>query len=211
MHAILFDVDGVLTHGYYNHFNHGEPWDKTIEEDLKLDKDLFKNDFIFKDYVTKIIPGKLCFKEGLEAFIDRNALTISAQDIIDYWLFKDSVLYEPLFDCIKQLKKIDDLHLFLATNQEHYRAKYLMNELGFKDHFKDIFYAANLGVAKPDPVFLEKTENRLKALGFNSKPTFFDDHPEIIKVAQTKGWDAHHFETVNDLNKSSVLKGLLSI
>lgn len=206
MHAILFDVDGVLTHGYYNHFNHGEPWDKTIEEDLGLDKELFKNDFIFKDYVTKIIPGKLCFKEGLENFIKRNALPLKSQDIIDYWLSKDAVIYKPLLERIKQLKEMNKFQLFLATNQEHYRANYLMNELGFKNYFQDIFYAADLGAAKPDLLFFEKTEQRLKELGFNTKPTFFDDHPEIIKTAQTQGWDAHHFETVDDLNKSPILK-----
>ena len=209
MQAILFDVDGVLTHGYYNHFNHGEPWDKTIEDDLKLDKQLFKDDFIFKDYVTNIIPGKLCFKEGLNQFIKRNQLDIEADTIIDYWLSKDSAINGAVFPYIEKLRDMDDVSLFLATNQEHYRAAYLMNELGFNRYFDDIFYAADIGHAKPDEGFYKAVDKRLKEQGFESKPIFFDDHPTIIEAAQKQGWEAPHFKDENDLFKSPYIKAIL--
>ncbi len=35
--------------------------------------------------------------------------------------------------------------------QEHHRAAYLWDELGFKEHFKDIFYSARLGHLKKRP------------------------------------------------------------
>jgi putative hydrolase of the HAD superfamily len=65
-----------------------------------------------------------------------------------YWFEKDSHINATVMDAVRRLSRNPDVELYLATGQEHHRAAYLWDELGFKAHFKDIFYSARLGHLK---------------------------------------------------------------
>jgi len=111
-------------------------------------------------------------------------------------------------ESVKRLARHDHLELYLATGQEHYRAAYLWDELGFKDHFKDIFYSARLGHLKNAPeAFLEI--NRALRIGPDERPLFFDDREDVVALAREAGWDACVFNTVADLLTHPRLSNLL--
>ena len=84
--------------------------------------------------------------------------------------------------------RADGVALHLATVQEHERAAYLWNEMGLKDRFDAIHYAADLGHAKPAPGFYAEIEART---GFAPGDIFFiDDKAENVEAARARGWRA---------------------
>jgi len=111
-------------------------------------------------------------------------------------------------ESVKRLARHDHLELYLATGQEHYRAAYLWDELGFKDHFKDIFYSARLGHLKNAPEFFLEI-NRALRIGPDERPLFFDDREDVVALAREAGWDACVFNTVADLLTHPRLSNLL--
>jgi putative hydrolase of the HAD superfamily len=98
--------------------------------------------------------------------------------------------------------------LYLATGQEHHRAAYLWNELGWRAHFKDILYSAKLGHLKDTPEFFAAI-NRALALAPGDRPLFFDDREDIVMLARDAGWDAHVFDTIEDVVSHARLRDLL--
>ncbi|WP_348645935.1 HAD family hydrolase [Rhizobium laguerreae] len=78
--------------------------------------------------------------------------------------------------------------LLLATNQEHRRARYLMEQIGLKAHFDDIIYSAALGHSKPSPDFFRLATERTGVLP--GEIAFIDDMAENIEAARQFGWNA---------------------
>ena len=80
------------------------------------------------------------------------------------------------------------VRVHLATVQEHYRARYLWETLGLRDHFDAIHYAADYGVKKPDPAFFRAIETRT---GFAAKSLLLiDDSQCNVAAAQRCGWSS---------------------
>ena len=124
---------------------------------------------------------------------------MSAPKFIEYWLEKDSNINTELLEFIKKLQQNSDVKLFIATNQEHNRARYIMENLGFSNYFDDIFHSAKIGHTKKEPAYFQEVD---KILGLdNIKPIFFDDTPEIVTVANEHGWDAHEFYDIKSIQQ----------
>lgn len=107
---------------------------------------------------------------------------------------------------VKTLSKNADVKLYIATNQEHYRAAYLWNDLGFKDYFEDIYYSARLGCFKKDPAYFQQINAELNLK--DQTVLFFDDSPDNIATASSCGWNAVLFNDVNNLIEHPLIKSL---
>lgn len=206
MRNILFDVDGVLIHGYHAKPSLQHCWDETIETDLGIDRDHFKTHFIFKDFVKKVIIGQLDLKQALETYLPTIGFHQDPQIVIDYWMEHDTKVNHDLIEKINILKKNKENRLFIATNQEHNRARYLMDNLGFGNYFEDIFYAAKIGSLKPSVEFFTYIQDRLPQS--NYPPILFDDTQKIIDAANDFGWQAYQYDTVADLNKCEYIQSI---
>lgn len=194
--AVLFDVDGVLIHGYHANPARVRAWDANLLVDTGVDPGRFRQEFIFDIFVKKVIIGEMALIDALERRLPSLGYKGSPVAFAHYWLTKDSVLNEPLLDVIRKLKARDDIRLYIATNQEHLRANRLWSHMGLSELFEDIFYAARIGVQKPDRKFFDFIDARI---GRQSQPPlFFDDFPKIIEGARRQGWEAILFETVED-------------
>lgn len=55
---ILFDVDGVLIHGYHYKTELQKHWDKNLYHDFGIERDIFKNEFILEDFTKKFSSEK---------------------------------------------------------------------------------------------------------------------------------------------------------
>ena len=200
---IFFDVDGVLIDGWHAKPEFRRPWDATIEEDLGIDRDTFREKFFGpsganRAVIHACIRGERDLKEALAATLPGVGYAGPADAFMRYWFEKDSNINRDVMDAVKRLARNPDVELYLATGQEHYRAAYLWNELGFKEHFKDIFYSARLGHLKNAlPFYLAINQ----ALGIRSdeRPLFFDDREDCVTLARAAGLDAYRFDTAADL------------
>ena len=211
---IFFDVDGVLIDGWHAKPEFRRPWDATIEEDLGIDKDAFHEKFFGfaganRAAISACLRGERDLKEALAAFLPTVGYAGSVDAFLRYRLEKDSHINREVMEAVKRLARHAHVELYLATAQEHYRAAYLWDELGFKDHFKDIFYSARLGHLK-NAVEFYLAINQALGIRPEERPLFFDDRDDSVTSARAAGWDACLFDTAADLLGHPRLINLLS-
>lgn len=205
---VLFDVDGVLVHGYNFRPELRKPWDIDLEKDFGINQHRFKNEFIFGIFTEKVLIGKLSIEDALSISLPDLGYNGSPDKFITYWLEKDSKINWELIEKIKILKSSQRTSLYIATNQEHKRALYLMNDLKLSEYFQNIFYSAKMGVTKPDIKYFDHICHKLK-LSQENPPIFFDDTPEVVKAAREYGWEAYEFIDCQNLYDCPFIENIL--
>jgi len=203
---VLFDVDGVLIHGYHAKSAFSRHWDEQLEVDFGISRADFRDRFIRASFESEVLTGRLRLLDALAQALPTLGYAGDPQTLIDYWLERDAVFTPGLLPYVERLHASPNVRLFVATNQESVRASYLMNTVGLGKYFQDVFNSARLGVLKPDPRFFERVE---RLLDRPEKPTFFDDREDVVEAARLAGWDAHQFDRPEDLRKSQIVASLL--
>ncbi|MGG7578083.1 HAD-IA family hydrolase [Rhizobium sp. Nf11,1] len=183
MKVLMVDVDGVLIHGRPAD---GLPHFTYLERDLGLRPDLLQQEF-FQVHWGAIIIGREALEPTLAGVLAKIAPHLSAAALIDYWFENDSRLDRNLLADLAALRR-SGITLFLATNQEHRRAHYLMGELGLCAHFDDIIYSAALGHSKPSPDFFRMATERAGVMA--AEIAFIDDIAANVETARQFGWNA---------------------
>jgi putative hydrolase of the HAD superfamily len=211
---IFFDVDGVLIDGWHSKPERRKPWDATIAHDLGIDREALRKRLFAPAADGEQAPilacacGRRDLKQVLGEILPEIGHRGSVDSFLGYWFEKDANVNRELFAVVERLARHADVDLYLATGQEHHRAAYLWNELGWRVHFKDIFYGAKLGHLKDTPEFFAAV-NRALAITSGDRPLFFDDRADVVMLARDAGWDAHVFDTVDDVTSHPRLKYLL--
>ena len=184
--ALMIDVDGVLVDGRPED---GRPWQTSLEEDLGFTSAALHEQF-FAPYWDDIVLGRAELMEHLPAALQKIAPHVSAATFVSYWFEKDSRIVALLLTELAFVRSAG-IRVYLATNQEHRRAAYLMEQLGLAGHVDGIFYSARLGARKPDPEFFAKVE---AAVGLSGEELLLiDDSRPNIDGALQAGWQALHW------------------
>lgn len=183
MSVLMVDVDGVLVHGRPQD---GLPFGTFLERDLGVSLDRLKREFFEKCW-AEIVTGKVPMRPMLENVLSEIAPTVSVDSLIQYWFEHDSRL-DPILLSDLQEQKRRGVRIYLATNQEHERAAYLMETLELKSVASGIFYSAALGCRKPSEDFYRKATEQS---GVHAQEIMFiDDMAENIEAARAFGWQA---------------------
>ena len=181
MKALMVDVDGVVV-------VHPEPggWATHLERDLGLSKAVLQAAF-FAPHFDDVIHGRAALRERLAPVLEEIAPHLTCDELCAYWFREDAHLDHGLLDQLAQ-QRAAGIAVHLATVQEHERAAYLWNQMGLKDRFDAIHYAAELGHAKPAPEFYAAIEART---GYAPADIFFiDDKAANVEAARARGWRA---------------------
>lgn len=197
--TVLFDVDGVLVHGYHSNPAKVVPWDKDLRTDMGVDPDEFRKEFIFDIFIKKVIVGQMSLLEALDRTLPRLGYRGPAMAFAGYWLMKDSKVNEPLLEVVRKLKARGDIRLYIATNQEHMRAQWLWQQLKFGELFDDMFHSARIGHSKPAKPYFDWVSNRLGPQA--EPPLFFDDREDVVKAARAHGWEAVQYDELEDVTR----------
>ena len=205
---IFFDVDGVLIHGFHYRPERRHRWDIDLQNDFGIDCERLQNEF-FKGPFQQVLKGTRDLLSVLREYLPLLGYHGNPQKFLDYWLTKDSKLNQDLLTYIEKLKVSGQVRLFIATNQEHTRAHYLMETLGLSTYFEDIFYSARVGAVKTERAYYDWITSRL-ALPPDEKPILFDDTPAVLECARTYGWEAIEFLDTNDLLHSPFVNKILN-
>ena len=177
--ALMVDVDGVLLTS-----PGGRPWSWNIQADLGLDPQLFQTRF-FAPHWPDVMHGRADLHERLAPVLAEIAPHLTSQAVADYWFAKDAVADERLLADLVELRKTG-VALHLATVQEHHRARYLWDTLGFRDRFDAIHYSADYGCGKPDPAFFEAVAARTGIAAGDL--LLLDDRASNVDGARACGW-----------------------
>lgn len=187
MKVLMVDVDGVLVHGRPSDGLH---YCTDLERDLGLRRDLIEQEFFRTPHWGEIVTGRDDLEPRLASVLAKIAPDVSAATLINYWFANDSGLDRTLLADLAALRA-KGIQMFLATNQEHRRAAYLMENLELSSYFDGIFYSAMLGYQKPAPEFFRLATERV---GIDaSEIAFIDDYPPNIEAARQCGWKAMHW------------------
>jgi putative hydrolase of the HAD superfamily len=182
--ALMVDVDGVLVDGRPEDGSH---WQTSVKEDLGFTSAALDEQF-FKPHWENIILGRAGLMEHVTTALRKIAPRISAAQ--SYWFERDSRLVTPLLEELS-LVRSGGICVYLATNQEHLRAAYLMERLGLVDHVDGIFYSARVGAKKPDMEFFARVR---AAVGLcDDEILLIDDSHQNIEAARKAGWQALHW------------------
>jgi putative hydrolase of the HAD superfamily len=179
LRALMLDVDGVLVTS-----PNGKLWNWNVQADLGLDPGLFAERF-FAPHWPDILLGRADLHERLAPVLAEIAPHLTSQQVADYWFAKDSHVDERLLADLALLRA-EGPEQHLATLQDHHRARYLWESMGFRDRFDAMHYAADLGSAKPDPSFFAEIERRT---GFAPEELLLiDDKAANVEGARKAGW-----------------------
>lgn len=184
--VLMMDVDGVLVHGRPSDGRH---LFAELEADLGVSPDLLREAF-FTPYWEAIVTGREALTERLAPILGEIAPNVTADQLIAYWFENDSRLNQDALATIGELRD-RGVPVFLATNQEHLRANYLMQTLGLGAHVDGIVYSAALGHRKPAAEFFDGA-----ALHVGAEPNqlvLVDDTLANVEGARQRGWNAIHF------------------
>lgn len=184
--ALMVDVDGVLVDGRREDGLH---WQTSVQEDLGISSHTLREQF-FAPYWDDIVVGRAGLMEHLTTALENVAPNVSPARFVSYWFDRDSRVAAPLLQELSSLRS-EGIGVYLATNQEHMRAAYLMEDLGLAKHVDGIFYAARLGAKKPEMEFFAKVQ---AAVGLRGEELLLlDDSLPNIEAARRSGWQAFHW------------------
>ena len=211
---IFFDIDGVIIDGWHSKPERRKPWDTTIEQDLGVSREAFQRALFMPQQrgtdslMSACLRGEDDLKDILAELLPALGYRGAVDTFVEYWFVKDSNINQDVLSIVKRVRQCEEVELYIATAQEHHRAAYLWNDLGLKELFNDIFYSARLGVPKNRTGFFAEINAQLD-ISPSDRPLFFDDTEKVVTAARAAGWDAHVFDTVEDLSRNSRLLSIL--
>jgi putative hydrolase of the HAD superfamily len=182
--ALMVDVDGVLVV-----HPPGKGWADNLHRDLGLERDALEREF-FAVHWPDVELGRADLYDRLRPVLATIAPHLLAETLTAYWFEKDALLDQDLLADLKTVRNTG-LSLHLATVQEHHRARYLWDTLGFRDRFDAIHYSAGVGFKKPQPQFYAEVARRT---GFAPQEMrLIDDRLANVEAAIAAGWSGFHW------------------
>jgi putative hydrolase of the HAD superfamily len=193
--VLVLDCDGVVVLGHPE----GGRWDKHLMRDLGMKLELLQERF-FRAHFAGIVTGETDLFEVLERVWPELECAATPRAFVDYWLANDSRLD---FDVLATVDRwrADGGKAFLATVQEHNRARYLWDALKLREHFDGMLYSAALGARKPHPEFFERALAKLP-VSSPEEILFLDDFAKNVEAAKALGWEAHLHTCADDLTRA---------
>ncbi|KQN74229.1 HAD-IA family hydrolase [Devosia sp. Leaf64] len=204
--SIIFDVDGVLVHGYHARPD-GKTWEGKFLIDLGIDPVRFRDEFIYDIFIKKVVVGQTALVDALDRRLSSFGYKGSAIAFAQHWAARNSFPNEELLADIRRLKARSDIKLYLATNQDHMRAQWLWQTLGLGELFDDMFYSARARAMKPMAAFFEFAAARMGPQ--TEIPLFFDDTQKVVEGACNFGWESVLFTSNNDFRLHPWIKDRL--
>jgi putative hydrolase of the HAD superfamily len=192
MTILVLDLDGVVVLGHPQ----GGRWDKDLARDLGMQPELVQARF-FRPHFHRAVLGEADLFDILVATWPELECASDPRAFVDYWFAKDSRV-DPCVLAAVDAWRAQGGKAYLATVQEHHRARHVWETLGLKRHFDGMHHSAALGAAKPDPEFYHRAHAKLPVTT-PDEVLFLDDRLDNVAAAAAFGWRARHYRGIEDL------------
>lgn len=179
--AILFDADGVLVNGGL--------FSTQLKKDfgITIPSDFFENEF------QPALVGKADLKDLLKDKVEAWGWKKSVDELLDYWFKAEHQIDQELLKIVKQLKAKGFICV-VVTNQERYRAEYIIKKMGFGSLFDGVFASGNIGYKKPQVEFFNYVLTKINCEG--KDVLYFDDSPGYLAGAKSLGIQAYLYKDI---------------
>jgi putative hydrolase of the HAD superfamily len=190
--VLLLDADGVLVMP-------PKLFSEVYCEKYGVDPEKQQRFYATDDFKQALL-GKLNLVDAIKAHNDLWQWRGDFSQLVEMWLEAENYPNEDLVDLINIYKK-QGLPIYLATQQEEYRANYL-KETMFRDLLDGIFCSCDIRANKHDKSFwqsvIKSLSNKYEDIAPN-EIAYFDDRQSIVDVARACGLDAHLYTKVGDV------------
>lgn len=189
--AILFDADGVVIkeHEYFS-VRYKRDFGKSLNDDIILN--FFKNEY--KDTAV----GQADLKELLAERIEEWGWDGSVDELLTYWFEGEREVDSDVLTIVKTLRDTGVI-CCLASDNEAYRAEYLLDVVGLREHFDEVFFSCYVGHTKSELEFFLAIIDRLNVS--LDEILYFDDDPKNVEVAKGVGIHGVHYTAVAQLER----------
>ena len=186
--TLALDVDGVLLDPDRGGTGH---WSSELTARFGIDPEAFRRAFFvaaWDDVVTGRRPIEPALADGLLAL----GSTASVDQVLECWFEADFCLIEPAI-AFARWAAASGARVVLATNQEHRRARFLMERLGAAMPLDSVVHSAAVGAQKHEAIFYDRASERLGILRTRRREVVFvDDVLDNVIQARASGWTAIH-------------------
>ena len=186
MTCLMLDVDGVLVTGRPED---GRFWAEDVERDLGVSIGDLRQHLFTASWV-EIVEGRMDLAAALTDCLPRFAPHLTADEMMKYWFAKDARIDETVLADVHRLRA-KGIAVHLATNQEHHRARHLMDRLGLGRQVDGMIHSAALGTRKPKVAFFEAAAAHVGMVP--SRIVLVDDTLANVEGARTAGWRAEQW------------------
>ena len=190
--VLLLDADGVLVLP-------PKLFSEVYCEKYGIDPEK-QQQFYATDDFKQALLGNLDLIEAIKQHNDLWQWEGDFNELVVMWLEAENYPNKDLVDLVNEYRQ-QGLPVYLATQQEKYRAKYL-NETMFGDVLDGMFCSCDLHANKHDKSFWQSVIKSLSSKYEGIAPheiVYFDDRQTIVDVAKDCGLDAHLYTEVSDV------------
>lgn len=186
---ILLDGDGVVIakHGYFSQRlveEKGAPAEKVMA--------FFKGEF------GLCTVGKSDLKDAISKYLPEWNWTGTVEDLLDYWFSGEAKTNQQVLQVVDDLRATG-VKVYLASDNEKYRAEYIKKDMGLESRFDGIFFSCDLGYKKSQPEFFQAI---IQTSGAEPKDfTYWDDDTENVEVARSMGLQANTYVDFDEFNQ----------
>ena len=200
--AVIFDSDGMLSHGRRFSDTYAKEHGISIDEMTPF----------FSGPFQDCLVGKADLKEELKkGWMEKWNWHSSVEELIEYWFSTGDQLDHSVFDTVTQLRG-NGILCVIATNQEKCRTDYLSNKFGYTKAFDRVFSSAYVGSKKTSTEFLNVVFDFLREQDPSvqkNEVLFWDDRSEHIEKVKQYGFEARQFSDAAQYHKEMVNLSLL--
>ena len=174
----IFDLDGTLLDSMFI-------WDTSGEEYLRsLGKEPHED--LNETFMT------LTLEEAAEYYREHYGVTLSVKEIVDginamvEQTYRTKVTLKPGISEYLAWLKENGVRMCVATVTDRYLVEEILERLGVRHYFSEIFTCAEVGFGKDKPIIYQKA---LEHLGTEKSDTYiFEDLPFALNTAKTDGF-----------------------
>jgi len=188
----LFDVDGVLVIP-------PELFSQQYCEKYGVDPALQTRFYATKEFKDSTV-GKFDLKDAIRMHGDLWKWSGEPEELLQMWFDGENYPNQELLEIVSQLRQEGAL-VYLATQQEKYRAEYL-KEVVFKDKFDGIFCSCDIGYGKHEDHFWKNVLSQLGKTQPGITPSeivYFDDRQSLVDKAKEFGIQAYLYENLESV------------
>ena len=130
----------------------------------------------------RAITGHVDLRRALADFLDERRIDLDPDVLLDAWCYTEP---DPDAFALVDAVRAQGVRVFLATNQQPVRGRWMRASLGYERHFDDLFFSHELGLAKPDRAYFLAILERVGATGDGT--LFIDDMAPNVAGARDAG------------------------
>lgn len=142
--------------------------------------------------------GRADLRDLLPPLLQQIGYGGTLDDFLSEWFGSENHPNTPLLEALKDLRRAG-WPIFLATNQERHRLKYLLDNMKLGQMTDGEFSSASVGQRKPHPAYFAQVAAALRIPA--ARIVFWDDVAENVEAARTAGWTAHLYESVEQFQQ----------